>query len=108
MSDEQVKRYSTSANSLYQGTRLGALSVVMSSDHDRIVSALRAENEALMGTLDQINTMACYASEENTSLRPQALLEIGKLARAALTATEKEADDPQKKERRRYPPQVYV
>ena len=58
-------------------------------DHDRIVSALRAENEALMGTLDQINTMACYASEENTSLRPQALLEIGKLARAALAATEK-------------------
>ena len=42
-----------------------------------------------MGTLDQINTMACYASEENTSLRPQALLEIGKLARAALAATEK-------------------
>ena len=52
-------------------------------------TALRAENEALMGTLDQINTMACYASEENTSLRPQALLEIGKLARAALAATEK-------------------
>ena len=41
-----------------------------------------------MGTLDQINTMACYASEENTSLRPQALLEIGKLARAALAAKE--------------------
>lgn len=35
--------------------------------------------------LDQINMLACYASEEDTSSQPAALLEIGKLARGEST-----------------------
>ncbi len=35
--------------------------------------------------LAQINTLACYASEENTEAQRQALLEIGKLARGEET-----------------------
>jgi hypothetical protein len=31
--------------------------------------------------LERINMLACYASEEDTSAQPVALLEIGKLAR---------------------------
>lgn len=39
------------------------------------------ELERLQRRMGQINTLACYASEENTSMQPAALLEIGKLAR---------------------------
>lgn len=35
----------------------------------------------LLKRLGQINTFACYASEENTAARAEALLQIGKLAR---------------------------
>lgn len=31
--------------------------------------------------LERINMTACYASEEDTSMQPEALLQIGKLAR---------------------------
>ncbi len=31
--------------------------------------------------LEQINLLACYASEENTGSQPQALLAIGRIAR---------------------------
>jgi hypothetical protein len=44
---------------------------------------LRGNSCRLESLLRQINTLACYASEENTDAREAALLEIGKLARSA-------------------------
>lgn len=43
------------------------------------------EIEALNARLEQINMLACYASEEDTAAQPAALLEIGKLARKEKT-----------------------
>lgn len=43
------------------------------------------EISRLRARLDQINMLACYASEEDTSAQPAALLEIGKLARGEPT-----------------------
>jgi hypothetical protein len=40
-----------------------------------------ADRAWLLGVLERINTLACYASEENTDSREAVLLEIGKLAR---------------------------
>ncbi len=47
---------------------------------------IRAERDRLRATLDEINTMACYASEENIDSREEILLKIGANARAALAA----------------------
>ena len=47
MSDEQVKRYSIPASNIYEGVRAGGMTVIVAAEHDRFVSALRAENEAL-------------------------------------------------------------
>jgi hypothetical protein len=44
---------------------------------------LRKRVWALEKLLEQINMMACYASEEDIDSREQVLLEIGKLARSA-------------------------
>jgi hypothetical protein len=38
----------------------------------------------LLEALEQINLMACYASEENTDARAEMLLKIGETARAAV------------------------
>ena len=48
----------------------------------------RERMRQLEAALRQINTLACYASEENTDAREAALLEIGKLARANLAPKE--------------------
>jgi hypothetical protein len=46
--------------------------------------ALRTDDiSKFRALLDQINVLACYASEEDTDSRQQVLLEIGKLARSA-------------------------
>jgi hypothetical protein len=48
--------------------------------HDK----LTAERDELVATLEQINTLACYASEENIEAREAALLQIGEKARTAV------------------------
>lgn len=45
------------------------------------VRELLEQYDAMAHRLAQINTLACYASEENTTMQPTALEEIGKLAR---------------------------
>ncbi|MGA8026444.1 MAG: hypothetical protein WB992_04810 [Bryobacteraceae bacterium] len=47
----------------------------------RLCDQYTAEIERLRAALERINTLACYASEENTDSRGAVLLEIGKLAR---------------------------
>lgn len=42
---------------------------------------LLSEYDRQKVALDRINMTACYASEEDTSAQPEALLQIGKLAR---------------------------
>ena len=42
----------------------------------------------LLAELETINSLACYATEANTSARLDALLEIGKRARAAIAKAE--------------------
>lgn len=42
---------------------------------------LLAEYDRQTVALERINMTACYASEEDTSAQPEALLQIGKLAR---------------------------
>jgi hypothetical protein len=42
---------------------------------------LANEFEALKKRLGGINTVACYASEENTDAQAEALLKIGRVAR---------------------------
>jgi hypothetical protein len=44
----------------------------------------------LLGAIDKINMMACYASEENTDARADMLLQIGLTARAAIAKAEGE------------------
>jgi hypothetical protein len=51
---------------------------------DMIAYGLRKRVWALEKFLEQINSLACYASEEDIDSREQVLLEIGKLARSAL------------------------
>jgi hypothetical protein len=46
-----------------------------------IVKDVETEITTLNERLERINMLACYASEEDTSAQPAALLEIGKLAR---------------------------
>jgi len=45
--------------------------------------AVKLGNEvnSLRGRLAAINTLACYASEEDTDLRAEVLLQIGRIAR---------------------------
>ena len=50
-----------------------------------IVTAVN-NHESLVAALETINSMSCYASEENTDSRESMLLEIGKQSRAALAA----------------------
>lgn len=45
------------------------------------VEMLANEFEALKKRLGGINTVACYASEENTDAQAEALLKIGRVAR---------------------------
>lgn len=47
-------------------------------------NALEVERDRLRSKLDDINLLACYASEENTERRARVLLQIGEVARAAL------------------------
>lgn len=55
------------------------------SHADRAEKA-EAERDALREALEEINLMACYASEEDTDSREAMLLKIGESARAAIDA----------------------
>ena len=46
---------------------------------------LLASAENLLAALEQINSLACYASEEDTSKRAEVLLAIGDTARKAIS-----------------------
>ena len=48
--------------------------------------AAQADALDALGVLANINDMACFASEEDTSTQAAVLLQIGELARAALQA----------------------
>lgn len=52
----------------------------------RVKDGFARQQSLYESALDQINMLACYASEENTDARADILLEIGKAARAALQA----------------------
>lgn len=52
---------------------------------DNLFLTAADEIEQLKARLEQISALACYASEENTAARSEALLEIGKLARGEET-----------------------
>jgi hypothetical protein len=52
-----------------------------SREQERNYADVCYENQQLRAVLDEINMLACYASEENTDAREAALLEIGRLAR---------------------------
>ncbi len=51
---------------------------------DEEIDEARAEITALKTVLEEINMIACYASEEDIDSQPKALLMIGEKARAAL------------------------
>ncbi len=52
-----------------------------SPSHDTADCSHRNSASVLKRRLERINVIACYASEEDTGSREQALLEIGKIAR---------------------------
>lgn len=80
MTDAQLSEYLELMRGL-TAMSAGQVAVLGEWTFQDIARQAYATIERLQSRLDQINALACYASEENTTARSDALLEIGKLAR---------------------------
>lgn len=88
---ERAERERDEAREREEATRQANLDTMdwfnsLKADYDSLTARLRSVCEAL----DEINMMACYASEEDVNSREWMLLKIGETTRAALDAAKKE------------------
>lgn len=81
---EWAARLRAQANPLSDSEKMALALADELRDHqwwERTAGELQKQRDDMKQRLDRINMTACYASEEDTSAQPEALLQIGKLAR---------------------------